>query len=247
MANITQPTDFVGELFIANTAQPGVASDLQWFIAKYEPLFLTYLLGADVYALFIAGLPTGTVSAGTFQIVSGLGTKFTTYFKVGDSITIGTETHVVESIESDIRLIADEPWVGSYVDAEYYREKRWIDLLNLPQLKPAIAAYVYYYYIRNQVTQTVGMGNVKPESANASIAWDGRKQVKAFNDMVKSVYDTIRYITASGEYPEYVEPNWLIWRMQRYGLEWWTQDYYLYPVNFRRIPEIFNSINGNNI
>ena len=183
MANIIQSSDFVGELFIANSAKPDVATDLNYFIEKYERSFLKQLFGEDFYTVFI------------------------------DNIT----------------------------------EERFIDLIAIPEFKNGIASYIYFYYIRNQVTQTVAMGNVKPESGNASIAWDGRKQVRAFNDMVKNVYEIIRYITKSGLYPEYVEPSWLVWRMQRYGLEWWTQDYYLYPVNFRRIPEIFNSINENNI
>ena len=248
MANITQPTDFVGELFIANAAQPGVAGDLQWFIAKYEPLFLTYLLGADVYASFMAGLPAGAVTiTDNSLIVLGTGTKFTTYFEVGDNITVNGETQVISLITNDTYLETVNEWVSNVSNAEYYREKRWIDLLNFAQLKPAIASYIYYYYIRNQVTQTVGMGNVEPKSANATTTSNGRKQTRAFNEMVKYVYDIIRYVTTSGLFPEYVEPQWLRWRMQQGMLNWWIQDYYLYPIGFRNIPEIFNSITENNI
>jgi len=126
-------------------------------------------------------------------------------------------------------------------------EQRFIDLIAIPEFKTGIASYIYYYYIRNQVTQTVGMGNVEPKSGNATVTNHGRKQTRAFNEMVKCVYEVIRYITTSGLFPEYVEPQWLRWRMQRDMLNWWIQDYYLYPIGFRNIPEIFNSITENNI
>lgn len=183
MANIISNTDFVGELFIANSAQSDVNSDLSIFITKYETKFLKQLFGSDFYPIFINNI-------------------------------------------TDARFVA---------------------LIALPEFKPAIASYIYYYYIRDQVTQTVGMGNVEPKSANATNTSNGRKQTRAFNEMVKNVYEIIKYITDSDLYPEYVIPNWLLWRMQKYALEWWTQDYYLYPINFRTIPEIFNSITEMNI
>jgi hypothetical protein len=53
---IVQPADFIGEVRIANTSQEDVAADLNHFIQKYEPIFLTELLGETLYADLSAGL-----------------------------------------------------------------------------------------------------------------------------------------------------------------------------------------------
>lgn len=126
-------------------------------------------------------------------------------------------------------------------------EQRFIDLIAIAEFKPAIASYVYYWYIRDQVTQTVGVGNVETKSANATLSSHGRKQTRAWNEMVKYVYEIIHYITSSNLFPEYVRPQWLQWRMQSYYSNWWYLSYYYYPLNFREVPEIFSSITENNI
>lgn len=53
---IVQPADFIGEVRIANVSQEDVAADLNHFIQKYEPIILTELLGATLYADLSAGL-----------------------------------------------------------------------------------------------------------------------------------------------------------------------------------------------
>lgn len=64
MASIIQPALFIGENNIPNKNEIG--ENLQWFIDKYEPLFLTELLGVELYtelkanitdARFVALLP----------------------------------------------------------------------------------------------------------------------------------------------------------------------------------------------
>lgn len=123
-------------------------------------------------------------------------------------------------------------------------EQRFTDLIALPEFKEAIASYVYFYWIRDQVSQTVGVGNVKTENANSTLTGAGRKQVRAFNEMVCSGYQIIHYITTSGLFPEYIQPQWLNWRMSLHG--WWASDYYYYDYLWN-VPEIFCSINENNI
>jgi len=64
MASIIQPTDFIGQNNIPNKTEVG--ENLKLFIDKYEPKFLTKLLGAELYtelkdhatdARFVALLP----------------------------------------------------------------------------------------------------------------------------------------------------------------------------------------------
>jgi hypothetical protein len=63
MASITQPSDFKVDILIPNTDQNYVASALQGYIDKYEPIYLKTLLGPDLYALYIAGLAEVPVPA----------------------------------------------------------------------------------------------------------------------------------------------------------------------------------------
>jgi hypothetical protein len=49
-------TYFVGELTIPNTDQTPVLERLQWFIKKYEPIFLQKLFGYAFYKAFVAGI-----------------------------------------------------------------------------------------------------------------------------------------------------------------------------------------------
>jgi hypothetical protein len=185
---IVQPSDFVGEIQIANKTQSDVSADLAYFITKYQAKFLKELLGYSFFAIFDAGMNADPQDA------------------------------------------------------------RFVTLAA--QLKPACANYIFYWYIRDQVTQTVGIGNVQTKGANSVTTDGGKKLSRSWNEMVKWVYEVIKYITDNSTiYPEYTEPNWLIWRMAQYQFDWWVQDYYLYPIGFNayRIPDIFNSINDLNI
>lgn len=181
---IVQPSDFIGEIQIANKTQSDVSADLAYFIAKYQAKFLKELLGESFFALFDTGMNA-------------------------------------------------DP-----------QEARFVTLAQ--QLTSACADYIFYYYQRDQVTQTVGVGNVQTKAANAVVTSGGKKLSRAWNEMVGYVYGVIKFITDNPDiYPEYILPNWLRWRMcDRF---WWEQDYYLYPFGFGRVPDIFNSINDFNI
>lgn len=67
-------------------------------------------------------------------------------------------------------------------------EQKWIDLAD--KLRDAetkespIANYVYYWWKRNEVTDSVGIGEVKPQAENASPASAVHKMVRAWNEMV---------------------------------------------------------------
>jgi hypothetical protein len=49
---IVEPALFQGELAIGQVEQPDVAARVQWFISKYEPLYLRKLLGKALAELF---------------------------------------------------------------------------------------------------------------------------------------------------------------------------------------------------
>lgn len=65
---------FVGELDIPNNGEAAVAERIQFFINKYEPLFLEKLLGYPLYKAFITGMsvtPPATPDVRFLNILSG--------------------------------------------------------------------------------------------------------------------------------------------------------------------------------
>jgi hypothetical protein len=52
------PTDFIGEVNIPNNGDTylGTASNIQYFIDKYEAIFLENLLGYELYNLYLIGI-----------------------------------------------------------------------------------------------------------------------------------------------------------------------------------------------
>ena len=54
--SIVQPSDFEGKYTLANTSEAYIDALIQLAIDEYEPTMLTDLLGAELYADFIAGL-----------------------------------------------------------------------------------------------------------------------------------------------------------------------------------------------
>lgn len=68
MTTILTVNSFVGEFLVPNLAGAGPAvagnlTELNRFIAKYEPEYLKAILGTDLYAAFKAGIEADTVEA----------------------------------------------------------------------------------------------------------------------------------------------------------------------------------------
>jgi hypothetical protein len=74
------------------------------------------------------------------------------------------------------------------------------------KLSPA-ANYVYWFYMRNQVTETTGTGE-KIISTEGSISVSSAQKVKlAWNNMVTRNRNIVAWIKANiADYPEFVEP-----------------------------------------
>lgn len=96
-------------------------------------------------------------------------------------------------------------------------EQRWIDLRNgvedewmgfTNDLKQSIIAnYVYYWYTRDQASQTVGMGESLPKAENAERFSFANKQVRAWNEMVDWIHELYHFLREhQAEYPEF-EPR----------------------------------------
>jgi len=162
---IINSTYFINEIFIAGQANSvdidSSRSQLTGFINKYEPKFLTELLGATLYSELIAGL--------------------------GESVP-------------------EQKWIG-------LRD----ELANDDTKESPIANYVYYWFIRNQVTMTVGVGEVTPLAENAINANSVNKQVRAWNDMVDMNKKVIIFLNENiNDYPSY-EPKCPLHFGYKYG------------------------------
>lgn len=63
-------------------------------------------------------------------------------------------------------------------------DAKWLFLRDDTDLKAMLVDFVYYWYIRDQVTFTAGTGEVKAKNENSVRVSSVDKQVKAWNEMV---------------------------------------------------------------
>lgn len=62
-----------------------------------------------------------------------------------------------------------------------------------------IACYVYYWFIRNNHTQTASMGEVKAKTENATSHNPAFKMVRAWNEMAQSVCELVDFLESNKE------------------------------------------------
>lgn len=123
-------------------------------------------------------------------------------------------------------------------------EDRWTELLT-PDLKLAIANYIYYWYMRDQDSTTSGSGTVKSKDTNASQFSAFDKVFRAWYEMVCINFATLKYVTDNPTiYPEYVAPNWynsfiLSWVTWGFAFDIFQSNWYYGFYRFYRLPDIF--------
>ena len=94
---------------------------------------------------------------------------------------------------------------------EFYKEiekgelsGKWLDLKNklvdeTLKISP-IANYVYYWYRRNDVSITTGIGGMETDSDNSVRVSSALKMCRAWNEMVEWVIDTRVWMKSSGNF-----------------------------------------------
>lgn len=144
-------------------------------------------------------------------------------------------------------------------------EQRWLDLLNgktyeyqgrtyqwmgfVNEDKESILAnYVYYWWIRKEVQQTTGMGQVKPSGENGSITSSKNTTIRAWNEMVEWAHSLVLYLDAHRD----LYPEWKPYSNNRWWILFCYWPFYNYYGNyiFRRDnewPEVFYTINYLNL
>jgi hypothetical protein len=106
---------------------------------------------------------------------------------------------------------------GQFADEDVYTYKAATLAINTStgtNKESLIANYVYYWYQRNNHTQTATTGEVKPQNENAVIANPSLKLVKAWNDMSKWICELVDYLNANKDnYTEWANQD--VWCMHR--------------------------------
>jgi hypothetical protein len=87
--------------------------------------------------------------------------------------------------------------------------------------KSLIANYIYYWYQRNNHTQTTTTGEVKPANENSTVASPAIKMVRAWNEMSDWIWELVNYLNSKKD--DYTE--------------WANQDVYCMLRKFKRINE----------
>jgi hypothetical protein len=113
---------------------------------------------------------------------------------------------------------------GQFADEDVYTYKAATLAINTStgtNKESLIANYVYYWYQRNNHTQTATTGEVKPQNENAVIANPSLKLVKAWTDMSAWICELVDYLDAKKD--DYTQ--------------WADQDVYCMLRKFRPINE----------
>lgn len=130
-------------------------------------------------------------------------------------------------------------YLDTFQDTEYFfiqfvLQQEDATVITYPLQRSLIAYYVYYWYSRNNATQTTGVGEVSTEPAGAKAELSISKQVFAWNAVVDWLYELYDYLNATtGTYPEYDQS---IFSNALGGYGWgcgWSYGYpYSYPSNY---------------
>jgi hypothetical protein len=100
---------------------------------------------------------------------------------------------------------------GQFANGDVYTYKAATLAINTTtgtNKKSLIANYIYYWYQRNNHTQSATTGEVKPANENAVITSPALKLVRAWNEMSSWVCDLVDYLNAKkDDYTEWIDQD----------------------------------------
>lgn len=125
---------------------------------------------------------------------------------------------------------------------------RWTALVT-PDVKIAIANYIYYYYQRKAFVQSAGLGFVKTMPKNAILADPKDDLCKVWEEMKVICWNVQKFlyddsVSETPVYPEWVVPTWFNsfwqqWAMFSFGLDIFLTDFYYSLARLYCIPDIY--------
>lgn len=174
---------FVGKLNIPNTGTGGpIDTQLKYFIQEHEIEFLRSALGIALCKAFITAL----------------------------GVADGDYTNVNDGVAADS---IDQKWKDLLNGKEYTdlsnRAQKWNGLISISDgsrttLKSPIANYVYFYFMRENVTPTTSVGVVQGVAENAQVISPKQKLCNAWNSMAEEMEQLIRFLRNN----QTVYPEW---------------------------------------
>lgn len=115
------------------------------------------------------------------------------------------------------------------------RLTKWNGLIQSNIPSSMIANYVYYHWMRNEVTQSTGLGEVSTKSENAVRVSPSGKMTRAWNEMVEQVWKLVAFLDTNVS--DYTGWNW-------YGD---TESQYQAGYSRARLKDMFYPINSFNL
>lgn len=245
---------FQGELSMGQITSPAVVAAVNLYIAKYEDLLLSRLMGYELYKAYKAGInvvsPASkwtdirdgkeyTPSGGVLTRFRGLrftstGTTISTptiypltSFVIGDGetgtplagATVYTNSELAGLTASEFLVFRDGLLLTAGIhysvnagggftlivtDDEFGTDEQFSVVANraTPEdgdeigLKQSpIANYVYFHYLKDNVSFTMGAGEVKPKSNASDKVSPYPKMVRAWNEMVDWNWELIQFLS----------------------------------------------------
>lgn len=121
------------------------------------------------------------------------------------------------SITSDNKLLLA---IGQFGDGDTYFYKAATLSLNTvtgSAKKSLIANYVYFHWMEDQISQTIGLGEAATKAENATMVSPAVKMVRAWNEMAGWIREMACYLdTMRTFYPEWEDQN-MYWFWRKFG------------------------------
>lgn len=270
-------TYFTGQLLVPNAliGDGPVAPVLDDFIAKYEPRFLRYALGFELYKALRDDLATSPIEPRFIDLLQGIdytignrlfnwrglvespGNALNAFDSLGAvPVTVGGPQvngagQLVDPVAGGITAIIPDGFVGKkfsitqrglgelipppLVNAEYSINGNVLTLLNSvfgngnvyfyktatvalntspgSGKQSIIANYVYYWYMRDNATQTSAMGEVITENENSRWVSPGEKMSRAMSELWRIMISELApyLVNHTSLYPEWNAGQLYVW------------------------------------
>jgi hypothetical protein len=180
---------FVGEINIPNANSVSISETLDLFIEKYENDFLINVLGQELYSDFITGVSQPVIDQIWKDLIFGK-----------------TYTHQNQNYTWKGLVATRKPSLTVSIEDETIEPLSETD--TPVRYESLIAYYIYYWYVRNNVTQTAAMGEVSSSTENAMNSSPAYKLTRAWNWMSEWVEKLVHYLDANTDsYPNWTKQN----------------------------------------
>jgi len=177
-----------------------------------EQKWVDLLYGNGIYKGLMStpnGIAATVNSSNTLEMVVGRG-------RINDPVD-GSNTTVIPDVFANVPTVLERRGIGQLLINEFSIDGNTLTLTNgtfnsgeifflkkdttigiapAPSVMPIsmIANYVYYWWMRNEATQTAGVGEVMTKTENSYRTSPATKMIKAWNDMVDMVWECMRFL-----------------------------------------------------